>query len=457
MAVHTMRHFATYLRLIAFSLAIVGTVVLITWAAETSWEQFEKLDQGIQEEELGSFDIADTFQAKIHSTNYTLVRFGTHETTAERQTFEQQSKELNRWLDERKALLTTPREREVLEQIDRAYDAYLIAAQQVITTAESSNDHKLMFEALERAAQVSKPLLSMGYSLAVANREATKQWREDLRRSIGRLKTVIIVSVLGQLALGAGTSVSVYRQLIAPLRTELAESRELMARQEKLAALGVLAAGVAHEIRNPLTAIKLRLFTLRGELAAAAVDAEDADVIAGEIERLERIVNDFLRFARPADPKLETLPAAAPIQEVHNLLACELKQQGIDLQVEVATEALISADARQLKQVLLNLVRNSAESIDTFGKILLRARTGTGVLGQSRGPCVFIDVEDSGSGIPADVQKQLFDPFFSTKETGTGLGLSIAACIIERHGGVLKFETRPQKGTTFTIVLPHRP
>lgn len=445
---------SAHLRLIAFSLAIIAAVALIAWAAETSWKQFQRLDTGIQEEELGTFHIADAFQAKIHSANYTLVRFGTHEASAERQRFEQQSKELNQWLDERKALLTTSKEREVMEQIDRAYDAYLAAAQDVIVTAEGTNDHRLIFEALEKASQTSNPLLSLGYSLAIANSEASRQWREALRRSIGRLKVVIITAGSGLLLLGAATSVSVYRQLIAPLRLELAESRDLVARQEKLASLGVLAAGVAHEIRNPLTAIKLRLFTLRGELTASSVEAEDVDVIADEIDRLDRIVNDFLRFARPADPKLEILSAATPLSEVHALMVDELAQRRISLTLDLRTDAKIAADPSQLKQVLLNLVRNAVESIKQSGTITLRARAGTGIVRGKRKRCVFLETEDTGPGIPPDIQKHLFDPFFSTKETGTGLGLSIAASIIERHRGVLKFETHSEGGTTFSVVLP---
>ena len=100
-------------------------------------------------------------------------------------------------------------------------------------------------------------------------------------------------------------------------------------------------------------------------------------------------------------------------------------------------------DPRQIKQVLLNLVRNAAESIGGAGTVTLRVREGAGVLRERHEPCVMIDVIDTGAGIPPEVQKRLFDPFFSTKETGTGLGLSIAARIVEAHGGALKFETQP--------------
>jgi len=297
-------------------------------------------------------------------------------------------------------------------------------------------------------------LLELSSALVLANHEAHQIWREDFRRSVGQLQVVIFGSLFCLLALGAGTSFFVYRQLIAPLRTQLAESRELVARQEKLASLGVLAAGVAHEIRNPLTAIKVRVFTLREELAGAALGDEDIEVIAGEISRLERIVKDFLHFARPTEPVLETLSASALVSDVHELMQSEYKKGAIGLKLERGSRAYIRADAHQLKQALINLVRNAAESIPRTGTVTLRVREGSGLIQNKRQSCVFVEVEDTGAGIPPELQPRLFDPFFSTKESGTGLGLSIAARIIERHGGVIKFQAKPQQGTVFSIVLP---
>jgi len=442
------------IQLIAFSVAIVGMAALVAWAAKTSWDQFEALHDRMQEERLGSFRIADEFQANIYRLNYTLVRFGMRERSVELERFQRESEEFDRWLEEQKTLHTTPREHAVLDQMDRAYGAYLVAARRVIAVAQQADDQRLIFEALDTAAESSKPLLDLGSGLVLANHEAHQQWREDFQKSVGQLQAVIFGSLFCLLGLGGGTSVYVYRRLIAPLRTQLAESRELVARQEKLASLGVLAAGVAHEIRNPLTAIKVRLFTLREELAAAALGDEDLEVISGEISRLERIVKDFLHFARPAEPKLGALSASAVVSEVHELMRAELAKGSIDLKLEGPTDAQIRADPHQLKQVLINLVRNAAESIVAAGTVTLRVREGAAVLQNKRQLCVFIEVEDTGAGIRPELHQRLFDPFFTTKETGTGLGLSIAARIIERHAGVLKFQTRLKQGTVFSILLP---
>lgn len=104
--------------------------------------------------------------------------------------------------------------------------------------------------------------------------------------------------------------------------------------------------------------------------------------------------------------------------------------------------------------MLINLVRNAAESITDSGAVTLRVHESTAVIQNKRQPCVFIEVEDCGAGIPLEVQQRLFDPFFTTKETGTGLGLAIAARIVEQHSGVLKFRTQSQQGSIFTILLP---
>jgi signal transduction histidine kinase len=248
--------------------------------------------------------------------------------------------------------------------------------------------------------------------------------------------------------------VLVYRGMIAPLRHRLTESQAIIARQEKLASLGVLAAGVAHEIRNPLTAIKLRLFSLKQSLPEAVTQNEDALVIGNEISRLERIVKDFLQFARPSEPELVTIPAQRIMQEVHDLLKAELRKADIQLTLTFSEPAWVRVDTQQIKQVFINLVRNSADSIGRDGVIALSVHDAAGQNLQAGLATVVMEVADSGKGIPPEVQKRLFDPFFTTKEGGTGLGLPIAARIVEKHGGELRYHTLLNRGTTFTILLP---
>lgn len=250
----------------------------------------------------------------------------------------------------------------------------------------------------------------------------------------------------------------------AALRSEIAErqrleqvkvqAERLLERHEKLATLGTLTAGIAHEIRNPLTSLKARLYTLEKHLKNVPAARKDTDIISAEICRLERIVQDALSFARPADPKLEPLAADTLLREVQGLMATSLEIPAVQLVVESDSGLHVRADSGHLKQVLINLVRNAVDAIDGAGTVTLRARAARASLRGRETDAVVLEVIDTGRGIPPEVEKRLFDPFFSTKETGTGLGLPIAARIVERHGGMLQYQTRPGHGTTFAVVLP---
>jgi len=246
----------------------------------------------------------------------------------------------------------------------------------------------------------------------------------------------------------------VYRDMIAPLRVKLVESQSLAERHEKLASLGLLAAGVAHEIRNPLTAIKAALFIQQKRFQPGSQEHDDARLVEREILRLERIVNDFLLFARPSEPELTTVPADLILMETQHFLEAQLARNHIRLVLEASAPVRIRVDAAQIKQVLTNLVQNAADSIGQNGAVKLRARQERKRLANAETSVVILEVADTGKGIPAEIQKRLFDPFFTTKETGTGLGLSIASAIVQKHGGVLQYQTQVHHGTTFGIVLP---
>jgi signal transduction histidine kinase len=275
-------------------------------------------------------------------------------------------------------------------------------------------------------------------------------------RALTQLQRFLFVTLLGVLAGGATIVLLAYRRMIAPLRTTITESRATIERQEKLASLGVFAAGIAHEIRNPLTAIKVRLFSLKQTHRSGSPEYEDVEVIESEINRLERIVSEFLQFARPAEPELQEARVQAIFQDIQRLLESAFARKGIALEVNAEDGQVVRVDTNRFKQVLLNLVQNGAEAIRGSGKVILQAERSTRPLGGRIRPVTLIRVSDTGSGISSEHQKRLFDPFFTTKETGTGLGLPIAARIIEKHGGVIECETTPGKGTTFTIVLPNK-
>lgn len=305
--------------------------------------------------------------------------------------------------------------------------------------------------------------MGLGAVAAVWIERTARQQLERLRLELSDPALATLVDALQRswflslvlVAMVAALATAVfYRRLVVPLRAQLSESRTHLERHEKLASLGVLAAGIAHEIRNPLTAIKVRLFSLKRSIPDASSVQDDVQVISDEIHRLERIVEDFLQFARPPELECRLVSLGNLVRDVGNLLEPQLARRCVRLVRESMPEAWVRADPEKLKQVLINLVQNAGQSIEGPGTVTLRVVSARRTLLGSAADVAVVEVVDTGRGIPPEVVRRLFDPFFTTKEDGTGLGLCIAARIVELHGGVIEYDTQPQRGTTFRVVLP---
>jgi signal transduction histidine kinase len=229
---------------------------------------------------------------------------------------------------------------------------------------------------------------------------------------------------------------------------DLRKTEAQLIRSDKLAALGQLAAGIAHEIRNPLTSINILIHSLTENYLAGDSHREDLKVIEEEINRINEIVDQFLRFAKPAPPlfaKAEVLPI---FEETLQLLRPQIEKHRIHVQKEFQPLPPILMDREQMKQAILNLLLNAVQAMPTGGQLALKGHAPEG------NRWVQLSIRDSGVGIPAEDINKLFDPFFSTKEGGVGLGLSITHRIIDQHDGKIEVESAPGKGTLFTIWLP---
>jgi signal transduction histidine kinase len=440
------------LRLAIFVLAIATAISFLVWAAHSAWQRVDVLRERLTTVQLESFHIADHFQQTLQQLNNLLLRYSIAPKAEDWRQFERRRIELDNWIDEQRPHLSTAEEKSKLDEINTAYDDYVAAAKRVAAKVQAGPGATLKdFSDFE---QQSERLLNLGFELATAHRESLTAFLRQSHVSLVQLRTLLLITLVCLLLLLIGLAVMTYRGMIAPLQMKLIESQSLIERNEKLASLGMLAAGVAHEIRNPLTAIKARLFTLQKRLAHDTANYTDSEVIAQEINRLERIVREVLEFARPSDPQFTVFPTSQMLSEVEALMKPQLDKMGIRLVIESSPSGSVQADPQQIKQVLINLVQNSAESIVENGTITLRVRHENKRLAGGRADVVIIEVADTGKGMSPEVQKRLFDPFFSTKETGTGLGLAIASRIIEKHAGALQYQTEVNRGTTFGIVLP---
>jgi len=451
-------------RLFGFLVVIIGGTLLLGWITRATWEQLDRLQKEHAAVRSESFYLGVTLRGSIRSLNEKLLAIGHAQEPHAREQFLTESAALKSWLvTNRVHLAELARlpllkqmlidDFDILDKIDAAYNAYLAQAAKLLEVP-AGNFRSLPFEErYHQVRQASKGLLELCDSLVMAQRDDFNDFLAETQANLANHQRLLKLTLILIIALAGALAVLVYRGMIAPLRLGLSQSKTIIERQEKLASLGVLASGVAHEIRNPLTAIKFRLFSLKKSVQNLA-DNEDAVIIADELNRLERIVRDFLRFGRPSEPELATIQAQSILKEVCDLLRGQLERSGITLRLQAESPAFIHADAQQLKQVLINLVQNGAEAIGRNGQITLGVRADSAELdGRSRSAAI-LSVADTGKGIGPDVEARLFDPFFTTKAGGTGLGLAIAARIVEKHGGMLRYETEVNRGTTFEIVIP---
>ncbi|HZN91158.1 MAG TPA: ATP-binding protein [Myxococcales bacterium] len=267
----------------------------------------------------------------------------------------------------------------------------------------------------------------------------TARGRHELTVETPRGKKTLGLSVTPLEGSPGGALLIVFQDL-----TELKKMEDDLRRADRLAALGSLAAQLAHEIRNPLA-------SMRGSAQLLAQDLKGhssgrlSTILLRESDRLTALVEDFLKFARPPPPALVETQLDQLVAETVEMLKIDPLSRGVDMAVE-AEPARCPADAGQLRQVLLNLVRNALEAAKPGGRVRVRV--------ESAAPGPRIHVWDSAGAIPPADLDRIFEPFFTTRDRGTGLGLSTAHSIVQAHGGTISVSSAPQQGTEFVVELP---
>jgi signal transduction histidine kinase len=234
----------------------------------------------------------------------------------------------------------------------------------------------------------------------------------------------------------------------------LKQTVQAAARSEQLAALGRLAAGVAHEIRTPLTSLKLFLQSLREDVELPPDQVEDLAIALRQGQRMEATINQFLDFARPRDPCPTDVDFAKLVDDALLVVQPRANHQEVEITESVAADLPhVKGDGRQLGEALVNLLVNALEVMPDGGRLTI-AVGPDGVQSSGAGQGVRIDVTDTGPGVqPADLHR-LFEPFFTTKASGSGLGLAIVRQTVQRHGGTVSVRSKPGAGTTFSMSLP---
>ena len=388
-----------------------------------------------------------------------------------------------------RALARTPTEQELLDRIGKEYDQYTRSKNRVIELYQAGETragtalHQEVRGQLAGILQLSEQYKDLHQKIII------QTWNRS-RAEATRLRLTALSAMTAALSLGALLAFVLAAQILRPLRslakeadrgghpvtagdemaelrhrvrgliydvdythTELERSRERLLQSEKMALLGKLAAEVAHSIRNPMTSIKMRLFSLERTLELSPTQREDFAVVAEQMRHLDNIVRNFLEFSRPPKLKMQKVDVSELVDGALKLLQNRFELLGLQIVHHPQFLPGIEADPELLKEVLVNLLVNACDAMGQAGRLTV---TEEEAVAERMGRAVVVQVSDTGPGIPEALQQKVFEPFFSTKEDGTGLGLSIAQRIVEEHGGRLELRSREGQGATFIVTLPVR-
>lgn len=249
-------------------------------------------------------------------------------------------------------------------------------------------------------------------------------------------------------ALGNATAIALDNRRLA---TELRASRQMVARASRLSAVGTLAAGIAHEIRNPLVAVQTFLQLLPERLEDAEFVQSFRRLSLSEIARIGRLIEELLHLSQSPVHAAEPCDLRALIADLVTLLSPQARRSRVTLRLVDDAPAWALVDAGRIKQVLMNLVLNAVQASSPESEVAISVRNVVRATGQS---VCRVEVADHGVGIPLERQDDIFTPFFTTKDSGTGLGLAVTHQIVTEHGGEITFTSTPDEGTTFVVMLP---
>jgi signal transduction histidine kinase len=236
------------------------------------------------------------------------------------------------------------------------------------------------------------------------------------------------------------------RAEVRRLTDELQQKNRELARKNRLADLGQMAAHVAHEVRNTLVPVALYLGLLRRRIADDSDSLEMLDKISSGMTALDAAVNDLLHFTSDRDPQRRPFPIRPLVEEVLASLAPQLAAQTIQAVVEVPPQASVTADREMIRRAVLNLVLNALDAMPKGGRLVIRS--------VRRARCVEVEITDTGPGLSPEALGRAFEPFYTTKPAGTGLGLAIVYRIAEVHGGSVSAANGPAGGARLTLTLP---
>ncbi|RJP85221.1 MAG: histidine kinase [Desulfobacteraceae bacterium] len=392
------------------------------------------------------------------------------------------------WLDQALLVNQEPKQRNLLEGIQKKFAVYVTEKDRVIDLYKAG-DRKTGEELHWKVREQFFELKEMAATYKQVNELNIQQALETSRAKMQRLSSAAVVFMICALIFGVLLAFIMISQILMPIRrlsreaavtgepappgnevrllrtrvhglmqhidrtrSELEQSQELLMNSEKMALVGKLSTEVAHSIRNPMTSINMRLFSLKRNIDLTEVQKEDFEVVAEEMRRLDNIVSNFLEFSKPHKLKKRRIDISTVVDMTLDLLFYRLEVHSVKVvRKRSASLPLIEADPELLKEVFVNLMVNACEAIEIDGEVTI---TEQEAVAENIGRAVVVKFTDNGPGMSEELQKRVLEPFETTKPQGTGLGLFIAVRIVKEHGGTLELHSKEGQGTTFILTFP---
>ncbi|MFH0788745.1 MAG: ATP-binding protein, partial [Pseudomonadota bacterium] len=317
----------------------------------------------------------------------------------------------------------------------------------IVTLNNRAKEILALMGSWSEKGEIKKHLLPFLEPILTSLKEKTEVLEYEMALPVQQGKSIPLSLSAARLITETGEDLGVVI-ILRDLR-EIKELQEKIKRSERLAGLGSLAAGMAHEIRNPLSSIKGFAQYFLKKNPPGSEGQKYSQVIIQEVERLNRVISNLLDFARPKEPLKAPVSMEGIIEHCLELIKDDARTKGIEVKPEIEENLpLLWMDKDQITQVLLNITLNGLEALKEGGILWIRAHIN------KENDALIVEVADNGAGMSGEELSRIFDPFYTTKKTGTGLGLAIAYRIIEKHQGTLTVSSHPGSGSVFRMELP---
>ncbi len=429
--------FSFQLRIVLLFSVMVVLIIMIGLFAYITTQSLQRVSQAILKENVASLKAAEELElALLHQKGYVTSYF----LDGDRKwliTLEEKKKEFGQWYQQAQQAALTEDEKVILEDVLKLYSVYDGQRDKAIRLFQAGQIKEGSHILLDDMKKSTNVLYQRCEDLILANEALIAQSEFVSQRNVARMIFFIWMMICVTLLLGGIGGFFISKKF-----------NQQLIRHAQLSSLGQIAANIAHEIRNPITSINMRLYTLQKEMENNQAATEDLQVIQEDLHHMERTVKNFLDFSRPPEPKFEVFDIKSVLNATVMLIMPKAQACNVVISKDYFDSQcpLVKIDKEQMRRAFLNIMLNAVEAMPQGGslKISLLAEHGMANI-------VF---QDSGKGIAFLNKAKIFDPFFTTKPEGTGLGLFITSRIIEAHRGRISVDSKEGGGASIVISLP---